>query len=135
MKPRYSPRFTMATGGLALALFLLPTGSWAQQDQADDADDQPADTSIVWNEVTLGLYYLSDESYRYGKYSGLTDDGFEPVLDFSMQKRPDWESSDTVRWRLQGWRLGLDSRRLEFAYNDQGTRKFHVDYRELPNYR
>jgi MtrB/PioB family decaheme-associated outer membrane protein len=135
MKPRCTPRFTMATGGLALALFLLPAGAWAQQGQAEDGDDQPTDTSIVWNEVTLGLYYLSDESYRYGKYSGLTDDGFEPVLDFSMQKRPDWETSDTVRWRLQGWRLGLDSRRLEFRYNDQGTRKFHVDYRELPNNR
>jgi MtrB/PioB family decaheme-associated outer membrane protein len=137
MKPRFKPRFTLATCGLALALAFLPAGSWAQDDKAADqgADDPPEDTSIVWNEITLGLYYLSDETFRYGKYSGLTDDGFEPVLDFSMQKRPDWESSDTVRWRLQGWRLGLDSRRLEFAYNDQGTQKFHVDYREMPNYR
>jgi hypothetical protein len=77
----------------------------------------------------------SEDSFRYGKYSGLTDEGFAPLVDFIWQKRPEWDSGDTVRWRLQGWRLGLDSRRLAFDYNDQGTQKFRFDFRSIPNNR
>jgi MtrB/PioB family decaheme-associated outer membrane protein len=51
-----------------------------------------------------------------------------------LEKRPDWKAT-TVRWRLQGWRLGLDSRRLAYDYNDQGKQKFGFDYREIPNNR
>ena len=123
------------------ALVALSASAWAK----DDADDKDADKKeetkkevelTPWaNEVTLGLYYLGDDSYRYGKYNGLTDQGGSALADFRFEKRPVWDSGDTVRWRLQGWRLGLDSRRLEFDYNQQGTQKFNLDYREIPNNR
>jgi MtrB/PioB family decaheme-associated outer membrane protein len=130
----------ISLGVATLALLALPAGAWAQEDAEKDDQDKAADKQEVElspyaDEVSVGLYFLSDDAYRYGKYSGLTDDGLEPLLDFRLEKRPDWESSDTVRWRLQGWRLGLDSRRLEFAYNEQGTQKFGFDYREIPNNR
>jgi MtrB/PioB family decaheme-associated outer membrane protein len=126
-------------GLVALGLFTLPAGAWAQDEEAGDkdkgTDKKEAELSPVANEVSLGLYILSDDAFRYGKYSGLTDDGYYALLDFRLEKRPSWESDDTVRWRLQGWRLGLDSRRLAFDYNDQGTQKFGFDYREIPNNR
>lgn len=123
----------------AVGLCALPAGAWAQdaepQDTDQAADKQEAALSPVANEVSLGLYYSDEDAYRYGKYSGLTDDGLYPLVDFRLEKRPDWESDDTVRWRLQGWRLGLDSRRLAFTYNDQGKQKFGFDFREIPNNR
>jgi MtrB/PioB family decaheme-associated outer membrane protein len=126
-------------GLMALGLFTLPAAAWAQDEEAGDKDQdsnkKEAELSPVANEASLGVYFLGDDSFRYGKYSGLTDEGFYPLVDFRLEKRPDWESDDTVRWRLQGWRLGLDSRRLQFDYNDQGTRKFGFDYREIPNNR
>jgi MtrB/PioB family decaheme-associated outer membrane protein len=57
------------------------------------------------------------------------------LFDFKLEKRPDPKSDDTTRWRFQGWRLGLDSRRVEFDYRQQGTQRFKVDYREIPNNR
>jgi MtrB/PioB family decaheme-associated outer membrane protein len=133
------PLGTVSLGLLALGLFALPAGALAQDDDEKDTDqaaeEKEVELSPFANEFSLGLYYLGDDAYRYGKYSGLTDDGIEPLLDFRLEKRPEWDSDDTVRWRLQGWRLGLDSRRLEFTYNDQGTQKFGFDYREIPNNR
>ena len=130
------PRTTLLAT-LILGLLAAPPGLRAQdEDDADKAADKKEDKlSPVANEISIGLYYLGDDAYRYGKYSGLTDEGTEALLDFRLEKRPVWDSGDTVRWRLQGWRLGLDSRRLEFAYNDQGTQKFGFDYREIPNNR
>lgn len=137
MKSRFEPRSKLVLAALALALAAPPLSGWAQDDKAAEnqqADKKPKPAAIA-SEVTLGAYYLAEDAYRYGKYSGLTDKGFEPLLDFTWQKRPEWDSGDTVRWRLQGWRLGLDSRRIAYDYNDQGKQKFSFDYRSMPNNR
>jgi len=137
MKSRFEPRSRLVLAAVALALATLPLGGWAQDDKADEkkeAEKKPKPAAIA-SEVTLGAHYLSDDAYRYGKYSGATDKGFEPLLDFKWQKIPEWDSGDTVRWRVQGWRLGLDSRRLAYDYNDQGKQKFSFDYRSIPNNR
>ena len=125
-----------------LGLFALPCGAWAQDEESGEGEstekqarEEKAELPPYASEISIGLYYLGEDAFRYGKYSGLTDKGAEALLDFRLEKRPVWDSGDTVRWRLQGWRLGLDSRRLEFVYNDQGTQKFGFDYREIPNNR
>ena len=63
----------------ALALFASPTNSWAQgqdEDADKNSDQKKAESSQVQNVATVGVYYLDDDAYRYGKYSGLTDTGF-----------------------------------------------------------
>jgi MtrB/PioB family decaheme-associated outer membrane protein len=123
---------------LTLPLALLST-AWAQ-DEADgkdskdkDGKDKAKSESVVENEVELGFYYLDDDSFRYGKYSGLTDEGLYALADFRLEKRPEWNSGDATRWRFQGWRLGLDSRRLEFDWHQQGRQRFSAEYRQIPN--
>ncbi len=121
------------------SLFLVSASSWAQDDK-DEANDSASKKSssplpVIYNEATVGAYYLDQDSYRYGKFSGLKDKGWYALVDFRLEKRPVWDSGDTVRWRLQGWRLGLESRRLLFDYNDQGTQKVRFDYRQIPNNR
>jgi MtrB/PioB family decaheme-associated outer membrane protein len=121
---------------VVLTLLLLPLLAWGQDPAATDGDDaESTETAAVESEVSVGLYYLDDDSYRFGKYSGLTDEGFYGMLDFRIEKRPEWNSGDTKRWRVQGWRLGLDSRRLVFDYNDPVKQTFKADYREIPNNR
>jgi len=112
-----------------LALLVSPSASWAQE----EADDDEKKNSVVDSEVEIGIYYLSDDSFRYGKYSGLTDDGAYALVDFRWEKRPEWDSGDAFRWRLQGWRVGLNSRRLEFDWSQQGKQRFKFDYRQIPN--
>ena len=137
MQSGHKPRSTWILGTLAVFSLALAVQTWAQDKEPEEQEKEqkkPTPAEIA-SSVRLGVYYLSEDSYRYGKYSGLTDEGFYPLVDFTWQKRPEWNSGDTVRWRLQGWRLGLDSRRLAFDYNDQGTQKFRFDFRSIPNNR
>jgi hypothetical protein len=66
---------------LALVFLFLPSTPWAQEKAddetkaADKKEEKKEKTSVVDSEVEVGLYYLSDDSFRFGKYSGLTDDG------------------------------------------------------------
>jgi MtrB/PioB family decaheme-associated outer membrane protein len=137
MRRTLKPSSRLSLGVLAFALVTLNAPARAQDSESDDKkqDKKKETPAAIASEVRLGGYYVGEDSYRYGKYSGLTDKGFEPLVDFIWQKRPEWDSGDTVRWRLQGWRLGLDSRRLAFDYNDQGKQKLHFDYRSIPNNR
>jgi len=123
---------------LALAVSMLPLYAWGQDKDSSEAKSnktEAAEKAPVITEFTLGMYALDDDSYPYGKYSGLDEDDISALVDFRIEKRPQWDSGDTVWWSLQGWRLGLDSRRVEFKFNDQGKQSFKVDYREIPNNR
>ncbi len=131
-------KYHFVLGFTVLALLALPVTAWAQDEDKktdDKKKEQASEEPVVKKEITIGAYYLTDDSYRYGKYSGLRDDGVYALFDFKLEKRPDPKSDDTTRWRFQGWRLGLDSRRVEFDYRQQGTQRFKVDYREIPNNR
>lgn len=125
--------FGFAAIAVLLAMPLVTLAQDEEQDDAEEATSQPVPE--VQSEISVGVYYLDDPSYRFGKYTGLTDDGVEALVDFRVEKRPAWDGGDLTRWRFQGWRLGLDSRRVEFDFNQQGTQKFNLDYRELPNNR
>lgn len=124
---------------LFLAILILPLVCLAQDEdpfalegvEEEAVEEQPE----IEDSVTVGVYYLDDDAFRYGKYTGLTDDGVEPLIDFRIDERPQWDSGDTSRWRLEGWRLGLDSRRMEFTWRDQGVQAFSAEYRQIPNNR
>jgi hypothetical protein len=124
---------------MAVVFLVLPLATWAQEKKDDDSkatdktEAKKEKKSTVDNVAELGIYYLDDDSYRFGKYTGLTDSGAYALIDFRLEKRPEWNSGDPTRWRFQGWRLGLDSRRLEFDFRQQGKRRFTFDYRQTPN--
>ena len=116
------------SGLLTLPLSVLAQGSGEEADDETKADG-------VESEIEVGIYHLDDPSFRFGKYTGVTDDGIEPLINFKFQSRTAWDDPDLSSWRLQGWRVGLDSMRLEFDYRDQGTQRITADYREIPNNR
>jgi MtrB/PioB family decaheme-associated outer membrane protein len=124
---------------LGLLAFLLAPAP-CQAAVAEDSEQEPVQAaekkkskSVVDSEVEAGLHYLDEDSFRYGKYSGLTEEGAYLLFNFRWEQRPEWNSGDAIRWRLQGWRLGLDSRRLEFDWSQQGKQRFIFDYRQVPN--
>lgn len=88
--------------------------------------------SVVERELELGLGYLDESSFRYGKYTGLVDDGFEVIANFRFSSRPIWDSGETGHWRLEGERLGFDSRRIEAEIGTQGRQRLRVDFQETP---
>lgn len=135
-------RINQVLSVLLLAILIFPSASWAQEKANDGAkapDTKEAKKekiekkSVVDSEIEVGLYYLDDDSFRFGKYSGLTDEGAYALVDFRWEKRPEWDSGDAIRWRFQGWRVGLNSRRIEFDWSQQGKQRFKFDYRKIPN--
>lgn len=87
---------------------------------------------VVEGEVELGLGYLDESSFRYGKYSGMVEDGLEVIANFNFVSRPVWDSGATRYWRLAGERLGFDSRRVEVEAGDQGRQRLRFGFQETP---
>lgn len=88
--------------------------------------------SVVEGEVELGVGHLDASAFRYGKYSGLVEDGLEVIADFNFTSRPVWDSGATRYWRLTGERLGFDSRRLAVEAGDQGSQRLRLSFQETP---
>ncbi len=84
----------------------------------------------VSGEVELGVGYLDDSAWRYGKYSGLIDQGFEGLVNLNLSSRSD----DGTYWRAGGEDLGLDNRHLWLTAGHYGSQRLRLDYRETPRY-
>jgi hypothetical protein len=62
--------------------------------------------------LELGTYYQSDDSYKYGDFTGLDQEGFGVLVNFDIRMLAPCEGEDTWILRLRGYNLGLDSRSL-----------------------
>lgn len=83
--------------------------------------------------VELGLGYNSEDSYRLGQYSGLTQQGGFAVGGFSVRSATTPGSS--YAWDVSGKNLGLESRSLAANYERWGSFSVSVNYDEIPHYR
>ena len=88
----------------------------------------------IHNEVEFGVYWVSDDSYKFGRYTGLNEEGVYLLLDFDVYERGAWDDASARYWRFTGENLGLDSRSAGFEYGVQGKYKVYVDYDQIPNY-
>ena len=120
------------TGCMALGL-LLAAGVSAQAfaEDAPTADRGEDDPSILTGTLEYGPGYVSDDSYRFGRYTGLKDEGLFVNGGFDLHFRPG--RPDYLH--LQGYDLGLDSRRLSIDYGEQGRYETRLHYRELPSFK
>ena len=78
-----------------------------------------------------GVGFVTDDSYRFGRYTGMEDEGPFAIGAFDIHFRPG--RPDYLH--LQGHNLGLDSRRLSLDYGEQGRYETHLEYRELPSFK
>ncbi|MFH1871623.1 MAG: hypothetical protein ABIG36_13480 [Pseudomonadota bacterium] len=63
------------------------------------------------NYVELGAGYNSNDSVRFGQFSGLTDKGAFPIAGFNWISRD--QANDAQYWQIHGANLGLDSRKFK----------------------
>ena len=82
------------------------------------------------NEVELGLGYIANDAYHFGRYNGMIDQGPYIIGDIKAKHFYD----DASFWRLRGTNLGLDSRYMRIDAGKQGTVKFNIEYDQLPDY-
>ncbi len=83
--------------------------------------------------VEIGLGYNSEDSYRSGQYTGLTQAGGFAVGGFSLLNQPD--DADNRHWSVSGKNLGLESASLGATYGRWGSYSLSLDYTQLPHYR
>ncbi len=128
----------MRTCLLALSLAALP--AMAQDEFSLEGEEPAKDTAELLKEQTeitstveAGLGFLSDDAFRYGRYTGLTDSGVFAVLGFDIFKRGAWDGDDATYWRAEAENLGLDSREAAFEYGRQGSFAFRLGFDQVPH--
>ena len=118
-----------------------------QKPAADDqvALEQKATTQIVpeslkqpaqlSSSVEVGAHFVSDDSFRFGRYTGLNEQGLTPLLNLDLFYRGAYDSGSARYWSFKGANLGLDSREAAFEYGVQGSYKLLLDYDQIPYFR
>jgi len=119
---------------LAAAVLSLPMRA--------EADDAPAVDTSRWvckfcpfdegfsASAELGAGYVSDDSSKFGEYTGLNQQGGFGVGNAEARYR----SKDGTWLDATLTDLGLDSRSLKLEGGKQGTYKLFLGYKELPHY-
>ena len=85
----------------------------------------------VYSDIELGIGYVADDAYFFGRYNGLQTEGPYLVGDIDAEKF----NEDGRFWNIRGTNLGLESRYLRLEGGKQGKHKFFLEWDELPNYR
>jgi len=85
----------------------------------------------VVNKIELGIGYVSNDAYKFGRYNGLQTQG--PYIIGNIKTREFYE--DGRFWSARGTDLGLESRYLRLEGGTQGSYKLFLEYAELPNYK
>lgn len=77
----------------------------------------------------FGVGYVTDDAYRFGRYSGLEDEGAYLLGDISAHRY----GEEGGFWQARGTNLGLESRYLRLDFGFQGRQEYFLEYDELPN--
>lgn len=101
---------------------------------ATPAAAEPPPEAPFTGSLELGIYRSTEDSYAFGQYTGIKDDGWYPLANFDVEGRAPWNSGDTWNFRAQGLNLGLDSRFLDARGGMQGLFSVYLQYQEIPDY-
>ncbi len=141
-KPHATTPFRRSTLALALGLALLAPAAAAQDDPfaleeptAKPDTDTLAELTQIDNWLEIGAILVSDDSFKFGRYSGLVRDGGYGVLSFSYLQRGRYDDPSAAYCRIEARDLGLDSRRARVEVGVQGDYRVSLSYRQIPNFR
>lgn len=80
--------------------------------------------------LDLGLGYVSDDSFKFGEYTGLNKQGPYLIGNADVRSR----AKDGGYWNFNATDLGLDSRELRAESGRQGKYRLFLEYDELPHF-
>lgn len=94
-------------------------------------NDEIVELTKPSSSVSIGAGYLSEDAPRFGRHSGLNEQGFHGLLNADINKRDD----STGTWiKFKGNNLGLESRDMRFTHERQGDWAYYLDYSEIPRF-
>lgn len=82
-----------------------------------------------YSEVELGFGFVTDDAFRMGRYTGLTEKGIFLLGNVNAHRH----DTDGTYWKALGTNIGLDSRYLRFESGSQGEFDYYLEYDQLPN--
>ena len=82
-------------------------------------------------EAEAGAISVSDDSAKFGDYTGLDQEGEELLLDGTVR----YWGGDGYRLEAEGENLGLDSRSARLGASKQGLWEASLFYDEIPRHR
>ena len=118
---------------------LLFLGSWMAPCHAQTVDlEVPENWKCKWcafeegfkAELSFGPGWVSESSFRFGKYSGLEDEGFHAVIGGEVA----FSGQGVKYFDLKAIDLGLSSRSFVLSGGAQGSYDFDFTYKETPNF-
>ena len=80
--------------------------------------------------LDVGVGYVSDDSFKFGEYTGLNEKGAFFIGDGAARFR----GAGGAYWNVNASNLGLDSRSLDAEGGNQGKYKLILKYDELPHF-
>ena len=95
-----------------------------------EAADDVEGAELPINEVELGLGFVSDDSWKFGRYNGLYREGTYLIGDIYTQDI----NEDAEYWWVRGTNLGLESRFFRLESGTQGKTDFFFEFSQQPNY-
>jgi hypothetical protein len=111
------------------AAMLMPLGLNAQMLEEEGEALAP----VYASEAEIGIGYNTEDSYKFGKFNGLEDDGAFFIGNFDLRKaRPAGDNSRDY-WELSGTNLGLDSRNAYGEYTVYGSYSLYFDFDQRVN--
>lgn len=110
----------------ALGMLALPAG-------AAPSTAQLADEGGTLREIGVGIGVLSHDSFRLGRFTGITKEGVFPDVSFKVLTRSDYTAETPHFWRIEGENLGLSSQSLSVNGGSQGRYSAFMYYRSMPN--
>jgi MtrB/PioB family decaheme-associated outer membrane protein len=134
--------FTMKLSDSPYKVLLISAGCFlATQLQAQDASDdltmmeeaEVATPPLYTSEIEIGGGYVSDDSFKFGEYNGLEDEGFFAIANITARKFIPLDSADKTYWELNGRNLGLDSRSVSGEFSNGRQFRLMFDYDQIPH--
>jgi MtrB/PioB family decaheme-associated outer membrane protein len=85
--------------------------------------------------IEFGAIYTSDSSFRFGRYTGLNEQGISALLNLDLFHSYPYDGGNARYWSFKGSNLGLDSREVAVELGDWGKYKVRIDYDQIPSFR
>ncbi len=130
-----------SSGQLLVFAMLWPLSAANAADSASAMGAAPPDTS-QWKcescpfekgtsgNVNAGVGYVSEDSAKFGEYTGLNEKGAYFIGDGQARYR----GQDATYWNFDMTDIGLSSRSIGLEGGRQGQYKLFLNYDELPHY-
>ncbi|MCB1669531.1 MAG: MtrB/PioB family decaheme-associated outer membrane protein [Gammaproteobacteria bacterium] len=83
--------------------------------------------------IELGAGASSEDSYRFGQYSGITSRGGFMLGGFNLQNSPDPDSA--AYWQVTGQEIGLETGRVAAGFGERGSYSVQLNFDQIPRYR